>query len=537
MARINPPQYFRFFFVVVALFLAGQWQTLASWWRMWNLPESYYTHGPLVPLLAGVMLWQNRERLRCCPVMRTGLGVAPMALAVPAFAVGRLLEIAPLVNLAFCLFLFGLMLALLGRQMLKILALPLLFLGNMIPFSYAVLDAATGPLQLASTALAASALRVADASIIRYGNIITGDHLPAPLALGTPCSGLHLLIAFVMVVWFLCYVLEGVWWKKTALLAACLPFSLLLNSLRVALIGLVGIRTQSEGMMQSFHDWSGYVTLALGAGVIYAAFWLLGMRRPRNLLPDLDSTPQPPIARRGRAVGAVTLGLVIAVSGVAAIPGLYAPPEAAFAQEALPSKFGNWVSRSLPIDAKTREQLQSADLWNRVFINTQTLAPSVQVFAIAAYDTGAFHDPHLCLPGSGAKIEREGTTELPAADLTGRPIEATLLHVVNTRGNRGVILHWYSQENRNFASTVRLTAFLRERKIADLRQVVLHPFSLPKIRQQVNSPSRQIIWLRFASAITDEQRDIPALMRFAEEFLAHCEGFGRPRQGLLEKPG
>ena len=46
------------------LFIAMQWVfPFNDWWRTWEKPHSYYSHGPLVPLISLFMVWANRKRL------------------------------------------------------------------------------------------------------------------------------------------------------------------------------------------------------------------------------------------------------------------------------------------------------------------------------------------------------------------------------------------------------------------------------------------------------------------------------------------
>ena len=103
--------------------------------------------------------------------------------------------------------------------------------------------------------------------------------LPGPLTVGAACSGLKLAMASLMVSWFMAYVFAGAWWRKAVLVAASLPLSMMVNSLRVLIIGVVGLRTGSAAAMASVHDWSGYICLGLCAALLFLVAVLANDRR------------------------------------------------------------------------------------------------------------------------------------------------------------------------------------------------------------------------------------------------------------------
>src|SRR5205807_8837746 len=53
----------------------------AAWWREWQKPHGYYSHGPVVPVLAAVLIWIDWERLKRVEARPS---LAGLALVVPA---------------------------------------------------------------------------------------------------------------------------------------------------------------------------------------------------------------------------------------------------------------------------------------------------------------------------------------------------------------------------------------------------------------------------------------------------------------------
>lgn len=156
----------------------------------------------------------------------------------------------------------------LGYSNTKKLIFPLLFVITIIPLPDNVLDFVTGKYQLISSTVAGKMLALLGYTIIQEGNTLNSPDLPTPLLIGGVCSGLKLLIVLITASLFFAYTTFGAKWKKVILVALSLPFSIFVNSLRVAMIGLVGIWTGSADAIVSFHDYSGYIGLILSVFIL-----------------------------------------------------------------------------------------------------------------------------------------------------------------------------------------------------------------------------------------------------------------------------
>ena len=222
------------------------------------------------------MLWYRRDALRAAP-RRPCLGA--LVVLVPALG---LFEFAAhnhamaLQSLAFLFVLWGSVWLVLGTRFWKAAAFPLLFVAFMAPLPGPVLNDATVPIQHQSTLLANALLHLMTFSTHLTGNVITLDSFA--LSVDTPCSGLHTLLALVTIGAGLFYLMDGPWQRRIWLLIAALPLSLLTNALRVALIGVCG-ECIGPDAAHVFHDWSGTMTMALGAAALLLLAKGLGCRK------------------------------------------------------------------------------------------------------------------------------------------------------------------------------------------------------------------------------------------------------------------
>ncbi len=222
-----------------------------------------------------LMLWHKREALRA--VAKTpapiALGVLLPALALLVFAIkvqaealestGLLLVPSAAVWLA------------LGTRFLRAAFLPLAFVWLMAPLPGPVLNDSTLRVQMLSTVLANKLLHLMSFGTTLVGNVIHMDDYS--LFVDVPCSGFKLLLALLTFSAAFAFLVDGSAAKRFGLFLFSLPLALLVNSVRIALIGVVG-ECISPASAHVFHDWSGLITLVLGFTALFGLAKGLGCR-------------------------------------------------------------------------------------------------------------------------------------------------------------------------------------------------------------------------------------------------------------------
>ena len=263
------------FAVALALLAALAWPVLRFWNYEYTKPESYYGHAPLIPLIVGLMLWHRRDALRAVP-KAPAMGVLVLllpALALLVFAIktraeamestGLLLTVCAAVWLT------------LGTRFVRVAAFPLAFLWLMAPLPGPVLNDSTLHVQMLSTVLADKLLHGMTFGTTLVGNVITMENYS--LFVDVPCSGFKLLLALLTFSAAFAYLVDGKPARRLLLFAFSLPLSLLVNSVRIALIGVVG-ECIGAPAAHVFHDWSGLLTLVLGFIALFGLAKGLGCR-------------------------------------------------------------------------------------------------------------------------------------------------------------------------------------------------------------------------------------------------------------------
>lgn len=231
-----------------------------NWYVTWMKKESYYSHGILVPFISIVIIWLKRKQLLDARVRPAAVGYW---LIVPSLIMYMVMTWAGGTNLqglAFPVLIAGLVLAVFGREIGRILRFPVAYLFFMCVLPGDVLTKLSFRIQIISTIGATLFLRLVGLDAAREGAAI---HLPnVEVMVGTPCSGFRMLISLFAFAVLMAYLKEGPKWGRASLIAITLPLSVILNSLRVTMIAMVGEYFGTD-TMHAFHDSSGYIVLAL----------------------------------------------------------------------------------------------------------------------------------------------------------------------------------------------------------------------------------------------------------------------------------
>ena len=248
---------------------------LTWWWWEWVKPESYYAHAPIIPALVGLMLWHRRDALQAVPKSPCR---AALLLLVPALALLVLsvkTELEAVESFSFLLTVWGAVWLALGTRFVCAAAFPLAFLALMAPLPGPVLNDSTLRLQMLSTACANKLLHLLTFQTVLHGNVIRMENFD--LFVDVPCSGFKLLLSLLTFSAAFAFLVDGAPRRRAVLFLFSLPLAVAVNSVRVALIGVVG-DCIGPTAAHVFHDWSGMITLVLGFIALFSLAKGLGCR-------------------------------------------------------------------------------------------------------------------------------------------------------------------------------------------------------------------------------------------------------------------
>lgn len=241
------------------------WQAAQSWSHN---PD--YSHGFLVPLVAGYFIWQRRDRLAESFAGSQGLGVivvgiALIVVALGMRAIGMYTRVLALELLSLVPLLVGLTILFCGYRSAVSLAPAFLFLLFMIPLPGAVMNPVREKLQSTATQISVFGLQTAGVPVMSRGNVIV---LPdTEVGVEEACSGLRILVSFAAVVVAVTMFIDRGWIEKSVLLLSILPLALLINAGRIVLVAAA--QQYQPGWADRIHDIAGATMMVVAVGCLW----------------------------------------------------------------------------------------------------------------------------------------------------------------------------------------------------------------------------------------------------------------------------
>ena len=263
------------FAAAMSLLVVLAWPTLRFWFYEYSVPESYYQHAPLIPFIVGLMLWHRRAALSAAQKRPAPIALLLLVPALALLVFALKLPAEALESAAFLFSIVGAVWLTFGTVVVRVAAFPLAFLWLMAPLPRPLLNDSTLHVQMASTVLADKILHLMLFHTTLVGNVIHMDDYS--LFVDVPCSGFKLLLALLTFSAAFAYLVDGTTARRIGLFLFSLPLSLIVNGVRIALIGVVG-ECVGPDAAHTFHDWSGMITLTLGFAALFGLAKGLGCR-------------------------------------------------------------------------------------------------------------------------------------------------------------------------------------------------------------------------------------------------------------------
>ena len=227
----------------------------------WNDPN--YSHGFLIPLVSGWLLWRRRSELQAVPVRTERAGLVVLLAAMGLFVVGNAAAEYFTARVSFLIALTGLVWLVLGSAMLRAIWFELFFLLFMIPIPYVLYYAAAVPMQLLASKVTAGLLQAVGMSIVRQGNII---HIPGySLEVAEACSGIRSMMSLVALGVLFSHFTQPRWAGKVLLFLATIPLAVAGNVFRVLVTTILAALVGDAVVTEPLHT-------LLGMSVFVVAF-------------------------------------------------------------------------------------------------------------------------------------------------------------------------------------------------------------------------------------------------------------------------
>ena len=251
---------------------------LAGLVSAWSDPD--FSHGYLVAPFAAYLAWRRRKQLADVELRPSWAGLAVLIGAFLIRRTGLFCGYASLERLSLVVSVWGIVLLVVGWQVTKRMAGPLLFLLLMLPPPGQLVAWVTFPLQLAATKVSAWILSAMGWEVRRTGNVI---RLPLQsYGVANACSGLRMVFAIVTIGAVMACLLRRPLWERIVLLVSTVPIALAVNVARVVITGTISEAFHESVDPVVVHDWAGYLMVPVA---ILTLWWVQRFLRSAAKLP------------------------------------------------------------------------------------------------------------------------------------------------------------------------------------------------------------------------------------------------------------
>ncbi|MDV7145542.1 VPLPA-CTERM-specific exosortase XrtD [Tropicimonas sp. TH_r6] len=401
--------------ILVAASVPIFWIAFISLGQAWITPE--YSHGPLIPAISLYLFLRELRRgpqtPPADPVIRwPGVLVILAGLAIAIF--GNVVRIPDIVAYAFILWVGGVMLTLMGWHRGRHHWAPVLHLVFMLPLPQFLYWQLTIFLQSISSQLGTWFIDMMNIPVRLEGNVI--DLGLYKLQVAEACSGLRYLFPILSFSYLFAILYRGPMWHKAVLLLAAAPLTVLMNSVRIGIIGILvhyrGIE-HAEGFLHLFEGW---VIFGACIAILFIMAWALQRLRPTPLpffeTIDLDtagfsvqfSRIKRTLPSRGLMTGAllscaICLGFVLAPERT----------QVTVDRDSFilfPRNLGSWSGNPRQLDPEIEAVLAADDYIDITYVAAGETTPVNFFTAWYAKQTEGqgLHSPEVCLPSDGWEI-------------------------------------------------------------------------------------------------------------------------------------
>ncbi|MCG8053958.1 MAG: VPLPA-CTERM-specific exosortase XrtD [Candidatus Thiodiazotropha endolucinida] len=451
----NSPQLWGLLGLSSILLIYGFWNGIIDMLGRWASKEEY-GYAYFLPFITAYLIWQRRYLLVEAKFRPSWLGVAGIIFAASLYFIGEIATTFTLVQYALVMIVIGLAYAVLGWHAFKIVAGPLFLLFFIVPLPPFIYNSLSGKLQLISSQLGVEVIRWFGISVFLEGNVIDlGDY---KLQVVEACNGLRYLFPLVSLAFLAAYLYRVEYWKRVVVFLSSIPITVLMNSFR---IGVIGVLVDNWGQEQAdgfLHYFEGWIVFMSCLGILLIEMVLLAkIGSPERRLRDVFGLEIPkPIPEglnyRVRTVNSVHYATLFSISLIA-VGSLYVKSQQQILPDrqdfsSFPARIGSWLGDEDILEERYLKSLRLDDYIIGDYTNSSFGPINLYVAYYASQQAGsAAHSPRSCIPGGGWEIDSVTEVKLPELQVNGVSLKVNRLVIMRGESKK-LVYYWFQQRGR-----------------------------------------------------------------------------------------
>ncbi|MGJ8636608.1 MAG: exosortase/archaeosortase family protein [Phycisphaerales bacterium] len=248
----------------------------------WQNKEDW-GHTLVIPFISGYLLWQSREAIARTPVRVFWPALVPFLMGIHAYANNLFFISNPMLQgFSMVLCVGSLVLFCTGPAMLRHAFLPILYLVLMVTIAESIMLSVTFGLQLLASQGSWLMLSVIGEPFGWFTVDLVGNRLDIlsstgelhPLNVAEACSGMRMVVAFYALAGAVALLGCSQWWQRIALILLAGPVAILMNMVRVTVLGLLTLFDPNLASGDA-HTLIGTILLVPSLGLFLGVVWVL----------------------------------------------------------------------------------------------------------------------------------------------------------------------------------------------------------------------------------------------------------------------
>lgn len=436
------------------------WPGLVGLTEAWAQPE--YSHGYLIPIIAiGLFLREYKADTNTSAVRNQWPGFVLILIGLFFGLLGNMVHITDITNYGVIIVVGGFILMLMGLPRGFKYWVPVAYLIFMLPLPQFIYLTLSIKLQMISSEIGVFIVALFGIPVYLEGNII--DLGIYKLQVAEACSGLRYLFPLTSFGFLFAVLYRGPVWHKVIIFLSAAPVTVLMNSIRIGIIGILvdqyGIE-QAEGFLHAFQGWVIFIACI---AVLYLEAMLLQQftknPQPFHSVLDVDLNGLTGPLRQALNIqpsrALITSAIVVLLAGIVwvSIPAKAAREIARENLALFPRTIASWEGKPQLLEDNIKAILQADDYLMSNYTSTAN-EPAVNLF-IAFYnsqtETGGIHSPEVCIPAGGWEISAIVPQEITLADKDGSTFSVNRA-IIQKGTSRQLVYYWFEQRGRRFTS-------------------------------------------------------------------------------------
>lgn len=456
------------FVLISAIFSSGISNIISRWSN-----EDEYSHGPLLIFLFLYFVYEKRHIFFRSSTPSPILGFSLVTLSSLMYLAGEVSALFILIHYAYVFTIVGIYLILYGHQSLLKLTPLLVLVFFSIPIPYFIQTNLTINLQLISSFLGVQIIKLFSIPVFHEGNII--DLGIIQLQVVEACAGLRYMFSLLSFGYVCAYIYNAEKWKKWLVFLSTIPITILMNSFRIAMVGIL-VHYYGFEMAEGFsHYFQGIAIFLLCLIILFVEMWLLtkvGIKQnfKKAFIIQKNKSNITPSTKPKKTLfffypAAISLILVTFLlvqhysSREENIPN-YKP----FVK--FPLIINDWKGVTQALNSDILNELKLSDY---IAINYITPASSAPVnLYVAYYETQrkgeSPHSPRVCIPGDGWEISKIDRLHLDLNN-KGSSIKYNRA-IIKKKGSKQLVYYWFQQRGRTISNEYLMKWYLFKDSIA-----------------------------------------------------------------------